>query len=388
MKKIYLSILMILTFSFNATGQTSGAWSNNQQSSTDISGRSNLNSPDKNNIELMQTQLIQSIAKSCQENISLDCAINEATKDIVNKACYKEKNAEERSGCYTISNQILNKLINDETSEERKLYKLFFNKQPQIIEIANQRKAEEEEARQKADLLKNSELQNKNNDEKLINERAIKVESNYETQRNIENEIGDDELLLIMGLLYIISFILAFTKIGMLITAIFSPSFSLKTGILHRIGNMETVRSKEFNTVTQKYDINTNRSISLIKIGNETLTNIPIESGDRSIFDIIQEGNNTALILMKMPFGNNRLVYGADIDEQTESKPLDQGIIYWTSSVLILLTIGILSYFFYSNVVYVLISIIVLFVSFFAAWSKNIQSRFNKKYDELKNTQQ
>ena len=394
-------IFLSLVF-FNASAQMGGGGSSRGQSIPSDS------SSGKNNIELMQQEMMGAIVITCQENINKDCAINEKVKSIVNSNCGKEKSKEAKDGCFTIAEQILSSLVNNPNSQENQIYKKIYNEQPHIVEKIKKQKEEEEI--KNALIKKEQDEKDEENKRALIKKQQEEIENSklaasetrqstgssqdsYQAMRNTiagatsssNNEktfIDKLTTVLISLSVYAAGMFLAYK--GKWLTSGGSPTFSLKMGFLHRVGNMETSRQRVYNSVTQKYDVETSRTISLIKIGDETLTNIKIDSADRAIFDILQPGNNAAVILMKIPFMEECLVYANDIDDRIESKRYDVGIIYWNAAVLISLVIGIFI-FFNSPEGSLVFSFVFIFICFFTSWMKNAQQDFDKTYDELKN---
>ena len=130
--------IFLLSFLLQSTwAQTGGAFNRGQLIPSDSTSG-------KNNIELMQQEMMGSIVKTCQENINKDCAINETVKSIVNTACAKEKSREEKDGCFTIAESMLSSLLNNISSQERQIYQKIYNQQPHIVEKIKKQNEEEE----------------------------------------------------------------------------------------------------------------------------------------------------------------------------------------------------------------------------------------------------
>ena len=137
MKTKFLAIFLLSFLLQSTWAQTGGAFNRGQSIPNDSTSG-------KNNIELMQQEMMGSIVKTCQENINKDCAINETVKSIVNTACAKEKSKEEKDGCFTIAESILSSLLNNISSQERQIYQKIYNQQPHIVEKIKKQNEEEE----------------------------------------------------------------------------------------------------------------------------------------------------------------------------------------------------------------------------------------------------
>lgn len=115
---------------------------------------------------------------------------------------------------------------------------------------------------------------------------------------------------------FIFNLAIIYAPLGAIIISIYPPEITTSKGRLVRVGGMEITSetSQDYNPVTRSYSTSTSvsRTISLIRIGDQTYTNVPVSDG--AIFDIIQPGNQTALI-----FNRGDLVFAADLDEKTAS---------------------------------------------------------------------
>jgi hypothetical protein len=400
LKQLLLIILFLVIF--NASAQMGGGGSSRGQSIPSDSGSG------KNNIELMQQEMMGAIVITCQENINKDCAINEKVKSIVNSACGKEKSKELKDGCFTIAEQILSSLVNNPNSQESQIYKKIYNEQPHIIEKIKKQNDEEESKR--ALIKKDQDEKDEENKRALIKKQQEEIENSklavsetgqstgsskdrYQANRDTiagatssskyEKTFIDKLMTVLISLcLYAAGMYLAYK--GRWLTSGSSSTFSIKTGFLHRVGAMETSRKRVYNSITEKYDVETSRTISLIKIGDETLTNIDIGGADRAIFDILQPGNNAAIILMKMLFTDECIVYAVDIDEKIESERRNYNITFWNAAVLISLVIGMFM-FLNSAEASLIFSFVFIFICLFSSWAKNGQQNFDRTYEELRN---
>jgi hypothetical protein len=178
MLKQLLLIFLSLVF-FNASAQMGGGGSSRGQSIPSDS------SSGKNNIELMQQEMMGAIVITCQENLNKECAINETVKSIVNTACGKEKSREEKDGCFTIAEQILSGLLNNISSQERQIYQKIYNQQPHIVEKIKKQN-DDEEIKKALIKIEQDDIKNKKLAEIINANTSINIDNSHNFSNKIE----------------------------------------------------------------------------------------------------------------------------------------------------------------------------------------------------------
>ena len=346
-------LIFLLITAQNTWGQMSSDSSRGQSIASD-------SALEKNKFEPLLKDMMEAMVMSCQENINNDCATSEKVKSLVKNTCENQESNEVKDLCYLVAFKILSSVVDDPNSDARSLYKIYYEKQQSIL-AKNQIKQVEE------DGIRRSE------------EEAKKKENTVKAIANKKRNEKDNDFFTGISVI-VLSFFILFTPVGSILIAIYPPRFILAKGTLGRVGSMETLTSSktQYNEFTKRIEtsVSISRTISLIKIGDQTFTNVEVK--DRSIFDVLQPGNETALI-----FDRNTLVFASDLDEEIQSAQYNSYVwIYYVITFLILVLCILISF---SEAREILVTISILFLgsSIVNYYQIKKQDAFNERYAEI-----